>query len=99
LIKSLSAAVAVGVLFLAGPASAAGIMTATLDKPVAKASGEIISGVMWRCLGTACATTSDAASADPKTTCRKVVKQWGKVSAFSSARGAMSASDLEACNS
>jgi hypothetical protein len=98
LLKSLSVAAAAGALFISGPAFAAGVMTATLEKPVAKASGEIVSGVMWRCLGTACATTSDAASADPKTTCRKVVKQWGKVTAFSSSRGALSAADLEACN-
>lgn len=101
MLKSICAVVAVGALAIAAPASAADVMTATLAAPVAKPTGQlIINGVLWKCLGAVCATASSLSpAADSKSSCRKLVKEVGKVTAFTAPKGAMSAADLEACNS
>ena len=97
MLKMLSAAAAILVL-AAGPALAAPVITATLQKPVAAPASKVVDSVILRCLGDACASTSDVSGANAKSVCRQLVKEFGPVSAFSSAKGAMTADELAACN-
>ena len=65
-----------------------------------RTTGAVLAGgVLWRCLGSACATTSSISGVDAKTGCRKLVKEVGRVTAFTAPAGAMGATELDACNS
>ena len=96
--KSVRAVLIVGALSIASPALAANVMTASLEKAVDKPQTYVINGLVWRCLGNACATTSDISTADPKRSCAKLVNTAGKVTAFTSPKGALDGADLSACN-
>lgn len=94
----LMSAVALVTAFAAGPAFAAGAVSATLEKPVAAASSKIFDGVIVRCEASACVSTSSLESASPRTLCRKIAKAFGPVTAFTTPAGAVSADQLAACN-
>lgn len=99
MLKSVRAVLVLGALAVASPALAANVMTATLEKAVEKPQTYVVNGLVWKCLGSACATTSDISGADPKRSCAKLADAAGKVATFSSPKGALAGADLDACNS
>jgi hypothetical protein len=69
---------------------------ATLSAGVAAPAKKIVNGVTWRCEEAKCTGAADGSN--PVTTCAKVVRAFGPVSAFATAKGELSADQLERCN-
>ncbi|MFM5953772.1 MAG: CC_3452 family protein [Novosphingobium sp.] len=85
-----------GLLGTAAPARAGGIYHATLSAPLGEARQEVLGSALWRCEGTSCRTGSDDSS--PVNSCARVVRKFGPVASFATARGEFSAEQLQRCN-
>jgi hypothetical protein len=68
------------------------VLSTALEAPTKK----VVNGAMWKCEGSACSGKDDGSRAI--TTCVKVVKAFGPVSAFVSPKGELSADELQRCN-
>jgi hypothetical protein len=77
----------------AGPAPG---YKATLSTAVEAPAKKVVNGTMWKCAGADCAGKEDGSR--PLTTCVKVVKAFGPVSAFVSPKGEFSADEVQRCN-
>lgn len=95
-------------LFLAALAvSTLVVAPAVAQSPAARQTAELVApaadakfvgkGTIWRCAGTAC--TAPASDSRPAISCSSLVKQVGKVSAFTVGGVALDQSALERCNS
>lgn len=81
----------------AGTAFAGTAFTAKLEIPMPKAEKIVAAKVLWNCKADTCVAELSRKTVNVKT-CKKVVKEVGKVAEFSNKNGALSAADLETCN-
>jgi hypothetical protein len=95
MIRTLTATAAA--LAFAGTAFAGTAFTATLEAPIAKAEKVVAAKALWNCSETTCTATLDRKTVRVST-CKKVVKEVGKLAEFSSAAEALSEADLAKCN-
>ena len=72
--------------------------TATLAKPVAKSTEFIVEDNLFRCEGTACIIVSKPVSPGAVSTCRKLARQAGEITAYGSAASPFDADKLAHCN-
>lgn len=89
----------VAAAFLAMSASsafAATPLSATLAEPATKAK-PVLASVIWRCEATTC-TSASTVNVSDATACRAIAKEFGKVTAFTSGRGAFDEAKLAKCN-
>ena len=84
-------------LAFAGTAFADTQFTATLETPMVEEESIIAEKALWDCNGDTCTTELKRKSVRVST-CKKVVKEVGRLSAFSNDNEALSAEDLERCN-
>ena len=95
MIRTLSAA-ATAIAF-AGTAFANTAFTATLEAPMEKAEEIVAEKALWSCAGDTC-TANLKRKTVRVSTCKKVVKEVGKLASFSNENATQSAEDLERCN-
>ncbi|MEM9573031.1 MAG: hypothetical protein AAF996_16315 [Pseudomonadota bacterium] len=95
MIRTLTAATAA--LAFAGTAFAGTAFTAELESPMPKAEKIVAAKALWSCADTTCKAELDRKTVRVST-CKKVVKEVGKVSEFSNGNESLSAEDLERCN-
>ncbi len=87
----------VAALGFAGSAFAGTLFTVTLETPRDKAEMIVAAKVLWSCSGNTC-TAELARKTVNIRTCKKVAKKIGRIAEFSNAKGALSETDLAACN-
>ncbi len=95
MIRTLTAAATA--LAFAGTAFAGTAFTATLESPMPKAEKIVAAKALWSCADTICKAELDRKTVRVST-CKKVVKEVGKVSEFSNEKESLSAEDLARCN-
>jgi hypothetical protein len=95
MIRTLSAAATA--LALAGTAFAGTAFTVTLESPMPKAEKIVAAKALWNCAENTCTAELDRKTVRVST-CKKVVKEVGKVAAFANTNEALSDADLERCN-
>jgi hypothetical protein len=95
MIRSLTATAAA--LAFAGTAFAGTAFTAKLETPVEKAEKVVAAKALWTCSADTCKAELDRKTVRVST-CKKVVKEVGKVAEFSNGKESLSAEDLERCN-
>ena len=95
MIRTLTAAATA--LAFAGTAFAGTAFTAKLETPMQKAEKVVAAKALWSCADDTCKAELDRKTVRVST-CKKVVKEVGKVSEFSNASESLSAEDLERCN-
>ena len=95
MIRILCASIAA--LTLTGPAMAGTTFTATLEQPVENIYKKVAANALWKCADTTCVATLERQSVGIKT-CKKVAREVGKLSNFSSGDKSLSKSGLEKCN-
>jgi len=90
-------ALATAAIAFSSTAMAGTVFTAKLESPAPKAEKIVAAKALW-----ACAEDTCVAELDRKTvrvsTCKKVVKEVGKLAEFSNEKEALSPEDLERCN-
>lgn len=69
---------------------------AELAQPVTERRQEVVRGVMWVCQGDSCIGTRGRSA--PATECRRLVAEFGAVTAFSADGEAFTEDQVEACN-
>ena len=84
-------------LAFAGTAFAGTAFTATLETPVEKAEKIVAAKALWSCADDTCRATLDRKTVRVST-CKKVVKEIGKLAEFRNGSDSLSAEDLERCN-
>ncbi|NQY15267.1 MAG: hypothetical protein HRT81_15615 [Henriciella sp.] len=84
-------------LAFAGTAFAGTAFTAKLESPMPKAEKIVAAKALWSCADDTCKAELDRKTVRVST-CKKVVKEVGKVSEFSNENEALSAEDLARCN-
>jgi len=95
MIRTLTAASAA--LAFAGTAFAGTSFTATLETPVQKAEKVVAAKALWSCADDTCRATLDRKTVRVST-CKKVVKELGKLAEFSNGSDTLSDEDLARCN-
>lgn len=90
----LAAAAAVG---LAGSAFAGTTFVAKLESPVAKQTKVVVLNAVWDCNGDTCVAELSRNKVTVRT-CKKVVKEVGKVAAFSNSNGELTEEEVATCN-
>lgn len=95
MIRTFSAAVAA--LAISGTAFAGTAFTATLETPMDKSEKVVAAKAIWSCSADTCKASLDRKSVRVST-CKKVVKEVGKVLAFSNGQDSLSEADLARCN-
>ncbi|MEM6651343.1 MAG: hypothetical protein AAGA72_05650 [Pseudomonadota bacterium] len=95
MIRTLSSAALA--LAFAGTAFAGTAFTATLETPMPKSEKVVAAKALWSCEDTTCRATLDRRTVRVST-CKKVVKEIGKLAEFSNGEESLSAEDLERCN-
>lgn len=95
MIRTLSAAATA--LALAGTAFAGTAFTVTLESPMPKAEKIVAAKALWNCAENTCTAELDRKTVRVST-CKKVVKEVGKVASFANTNEALSDADLERCN-
>lgn len=81
----------------AGTAFAGTAFTAKLETPMPKAEKIVAAKALWNCSENTCLATLDRKTVKVST-CKKVVKEVGKLAEFSNDRESLSEADLERCN-
>lgn len=81
----------------AGTAFAGTAFTATLETPMDKAEKIVAAKALWSCSDDTCRATLDRKTVKVST-CKKVVKEVGKLAEFSNGNETLSETDLERCN-
>lgn len=84
-------------LAFAGTAFANTQFTATLETPMEEQESIIAEKALWDCEGATCSAELKRKSVRVST-CKKVVKEVGRLTAFSNETDTLSAEDLERCN-
>ena len=84
-------------LGLAGTAAAGTQFTAKLESPLTKAEKVVAANVLWNCDGDTCVAELSRKSVTVRT-CKKVVKEVGKVAEFANENGALTEDELKSCN-
>ncbi len=84
-------------LAFSGAAFAGTAFTATLETPVAKAEKVVAAKALWDCSDATCKATLDRKTVRVST-CKKVVKEVGKLAEFSNQNESLSDADLAKCN-
>jgi hypothetical protein len=79
-------------------AAAAAPYTATLAKPLSSTMEVIVNSTIFRCEGTACATTSRTDGMWSVRACRKLMKQAGAITAYGTEGKSFDADQLKSCN-
>ena len=82
---------------LSGTAFASTAFTATLETPVEKAEKVVAAKALWDCSGDICKATLNRKTVKVST-CKKVVKEVGKLASFSNGEDSLSEDDLARCN-
>ena len=95
MIRTLTAAATA--LAFAGTAFAGTAFTAKLESPVDKAEKIVAATALWSCADDTCKAELDRKTVRVST-CKKVVKEVGKLAEFSNANEALSEEDLARCN-
>lgn len=95
MIRTISATAAA--LAFAGTAFAGTAFTATLETPVSKTEKVVAAKALWNCSADTCIAELDRKTVRVST-CKKVVKEMGKLAAFSNDQESLSEADLERCN-
>ena len=95
MIRTLSTA-AVALAF-AGTAFAGTAFTAKLETPMTKSEKIVAAKALWNCQEDTCVAELKRKTVRVST-CKKVVKEVGKLAAFSNADEALSTEDLARCN-
>ncbi|MEL6858295.1 MAG: hypothetical protein AAFO74_07900 [Pseudomonadota bacterium] len=95
MIRTLTATAAA--VAFAGTAFAGTAFTAKLETPVAKAEKIVAAKALWNCADDTCKATLDRKTVRVST-CKKVVKEVGKLAEFSNSDESLSDADLERCN-
>lgn len=99
-IGSFAAAAVLGLLLVSGASTAkaqtrTGYYTATLGEAAATPR-TVAGGLVWNCAGTAC--TAPRGTSRPAVVCARLVRELGRVSAFSADGRAFEQADLDRCN-
>ena len=81
----------------AGTAFAGTSFTATLETPMPKAEKIVAAKALWNCSEDTCRAELDRKTVRVST-CKKVVKEIGKLAAFANEVESLSEADLERCN-
>jgi hypothetical protein len=81
----------------AGTAFAGTSFTATLETPMPKAEKIVAAKALWNCSEDTCRATLDRKTVRVST-CKKVVKEIGKLASFANEDESLSEADLERCN-
>lgn len=79
---------------MAGPSTS---FTAKLEAPMPKAEKIVAAKVLWNCAADTCTAKVERKKVNVST-CKKVVREVGKVAEFSNKNGALSPEDLNKCN-
>ena len=95
MIRTLSAASFA--IALTGSAFAGTAFTAKLESPMPKAEKIVAAKALWNCTADTCVAELDRKTVRVST-CKKVVKEVGKLAEFSNGDEALSADDLARCN-
>ena len=95
MIRTFTAATAA--LAFAGTAFAGTAFTATLETPIEKAEKVVAAKALWSCSEDTCRATLDRKTVKVST-CKKVVKEIGKLAEFTNGSDSLSEADLERCN-
>lgn len=95
MIRTLAAATTA--LAFAGTAFAGTAFTATLETPMDQAEKIVAAKALWSCSDDTCRATLDRKTVKVST-CKKVVKEVGKLAEFSNGTDTLSEADLERCN-
>ena len=95
MLRSLTATTAA--LAFAGTAFAGTAFTAKLETPIEKAEKVVAAKALWTCTADICKAELDRKTVRVST-CKKVVKEIGKLSEFSNDKESLSAEDLARCN-
>ena len=95
MIRTLTASAAA--LAFAGTAFAGTAFTAKLETPMPKAEKIVAAKALWNCAEDTCSATLDRKTVRVST-CKKVVKELGKLAEFSNENETLSETDLERCN-
>lgn len=95
MIRTLSAAATA--LAFAGTAFAGTAFTAKLESPMDKAEKIVAAKALWTCADDICKAELDRKTVRVST-CKKVVKEVGKLAEFSNANETLSEEDLARCN-
>ena len=77
-------------------AQAAAGYTARLAAPLEAPRSDVLGSALWKCAGDACSAAREDSS--PTASCARVARNFGRVAAFTSPRGELSAEQLERCN-
>lgn len=88
---------AAAALAFAGTAFAGTAFTAKLETPMTKTEKVVAAKALWSCEEDTCVAELKRKTVRVST-CKKVVKEVGKLAAFSNAEEALSAEDLARCN-
>ena len=84
-------------LALTGTAFAGTAFTAKLETPMPKSEKIVAAKALWNCADDTCVAELKRKTVRVST-CKKVVKEVGKLAEFSNADETLSAEDLERCN-
>lgn len=95
MIRTLTATAAT--LAFASTAFAGTAFTAKLESPMPKAEKIVAAKALWACAADTCVAELDRKTVRVST-CKKVVKEIGKLAEFSNEKETLSAEDLERCN-
>ncbi|WP_419253900.1 CC_3452 family protein [Caulobacter sp. ErkDOM-YI] len=97
-LRTLAAVAALSVSMFAGAALADGRVAAALEAPVAAKSKIVAGGAVFVCDGAECVATSAPSRAITAASCKTLVKEVGRVSAFGGETKSLDAEDLARCN-
>lgn len=92
-----TALLAAAALGLAAPALAGTDFTANLETPKEERVEFVANKAIWVCQGDVCSAELDRRKPTVRT-CKKVVEEIGRLVAFTSERGELTAEELERCN-
>ncbi|GAB5459692.1 MAG: hypothetical protein Hens3KO_27220 [Henriciella sp.] len=84
-------------LCLSGPALAGTSFTAEREIPISQTQKYVAAKALWSCHNTVCKADLNHKKATVST-CKKLVRQIGKVQTFSTDTGALSEKQIKACN-
>lgn len=92
-----TAILGVSSLFVATPALAGTLFTASLTEPVTERTTFVANSAVWVCEGDTCTAELDRRNPTVRS-CKKVAEEIGTLASFSSERGTLEAEDLAKCN-
>ncbi|ALL14771.1 CC_3452 family protein [Caulobacter henricii] len=97
-LRTLAAVAALSASLFAGAALADGRVSAALEAPVAAKTKIVAGGAVFVCDGAECVAASAPSRAITAASCKALVKEVGRVSAFGGESKSLDAEDLGRCN-